>query len=127
MNNGTAEDHTSLVAAHHARIQALLNADLDALSKVVGEDLVFISAFGHTMAWPDVVASISSGSLKMLRMDAAGIKTRIYGDVGLLTYRAKTESEHDGEKIVTSTISVTVYVKRNGGWQMVSQQHSPLN
>ena len=52
MNNGTAEDHTSLVAAHHARIQALLNADLDALSKVVGEDLVFISAFGHTMAWP---------------------------------------------------------------------------
>ena len=127
MNNGTAEDHTSLVATHHARIQALLNADLDALRNVVGEDLVFISAFGHTMAWPDVVASISSGSLKMLRMDAAGIKTRIYGDVGLLTYRAKTESEHDGEKIVTSTLSVTVYVKRNGGWQMVSQQHSPLN
>ena len=126
MTNGTQTDHATLVAAHHARVQALLDGDLNALSKVVGEDLVFISAFGQTMVWPDVVNSIQSGSLKMLRMDSADIKTRIYGDVGLLTYKADTASEHDGEKIETSTLSVTVYVKREGGWQMVSQQHSPI-
>ena len=127
MTNGTPEDHDSLVAAHHARVQALLDGNLDALSKVVGKDLLFISAFGQTMVWPDVVKSIQSGSLKMLRMDSADIKTQIYGDVGLLTYKADTVSEHDGEKVETSTLSVTVYVKRDGGWQMVSQQHSPLS
>ena len=127
MTNGTPEDHDSLVAAHHARVQALLDGNLDALSKVVGKDLLFISAFGQTMVWPDVVKSIQSGSLKMLRMDSADIKTRIYGDVGLLTYKADTVSEHDGEKVETSTLSVTVYVKRGSGWQMVSQQHSPLS
>lgn len=125
MTDGTLEDHASLVAAHNARTQALLDGNLDELSKVVGEDLLFISAFGQTRTWPDVVASIQSGSLKMLRMDAADIETRIYGDVGLLTYKADTVSEDDGERIETSTLSVTVYVKRGGGWQMVSQQHSP--
>jgi len=127
MTNGSPEDHDSLVAAHHARVQALLDSDLSALSKVVGEDLVFISAFGQTMVWPDVVNSIQSGSLKMLRMGSVDIKTRIYGDVGLLTYKADTASLHDGEKIETSTLSVTVYIKRDDGWQMVSQQHSPLS
>ena len=126
MSEGSPEDHASLVTAHHARVQALLDGDLDALSKVVGEDLVFISAFGDTKVWPEVVTSIQSGSLKMRRMDSADISTRIYGDVGLLTYRADTESEDDGVKIETTTLSVTVYVKRDGGWQMVSQQHSPL-
>ena len=126
MNEASPEDHASLVAAHHARIKALLDGDLDALSKIVGEDLVFISAAGQTMTWPEVVTSFRSGSLKMLRMDSADIATRIYGDVGLLTYRAETESEHDGERVAASTLSVTVYVKRGGGWQMVSQQHSPL-
>ncbi len=126
MNSGTPEDHESLVTAHHARVAALLAGDLDALGKVVGKDLVFISAAGQTMKWPDVVTSIGSGSLKMLRMDSSNIETRIYGDVGLLTYKANTASEHDGEKVEATTLSVTVYVKRGNGWQMVSQQHSPL-
>ena len=94
MNDGSPEDHASLVAAHHARIQALLEGDLDALSKVVGEDLVFISAFGQTKTWPEVVTSIKSGALKMRRMDSADISTRIYGDVGILTFKADTVSEH---------------------------------
>ena len=126
MNDGSAEDHALLVAAHHARLQALLDGDLDALSKVVGEDLLFISAFGQTRTWPEVVTSIQSGALKMRRMDSADISTRIYSDVGILTFKADTVAEDDGVTVETSTLSVTVYVKRNGGWQMVSQQHSPL-
>ncbi len=126
MNDGSPEDHASLVAAHHARIQALLEGDLDALSKVVGEDLVFISAFGQTKTWPEVVTSIKSGALKMRRMDSADISTRIYGDVGILTFKADTVSEDDGVTFESTTLSATVYVKRNGGWQMVSQQHSPI-
>lgn len=126
MNNGSPEDHESLVAAHHARLQALLDGDLDALSKVVGEDLLFISAFGQTKTWPEVVASFESGALNMLRLDSADISTRIYGDVGILTFKADTVAEDEGVTVETSTLSVTVYVKRNGGWQMVSQQHSPL-
>ena len=126
MNDGSPEDHASLVAAHHARIQALLEGDLDALSKVVGEDLVFISAFGQTQTWPEVVTSIKSGALKMRRMDSADISTRIYGDVGILTFKADTVSEDDGITFESTTLSATVYVKRNGGWQMVSQQHSPI-
>ncbi len=126
MNDQSPEDHASLVAAHHARVQALLDGDLDALSKVVGEDLVFISASGQTRTWPEVVTSFETGSLKMRRMDSADIATRIYGDVGLLTYKADTVSEDEGVTIEATTLSVTVYVKRDIGWQMVSQQHSPL-
>ncbi len=126
MSDGSPEDHASLVAAHHARLQALLDGDLDALSQVVGEDLLFISAFGDTKTWPEVVISITSGALKMKLMESEDISTRIYGDVGILTFKAHTISEDGGESVETRTLSVTVYVKRDGGWKMVSQQHSPL-
>ena len=125
MNDSSSEDHASLIAAHHARLQALLDGDLDALSKVVGKDLLFISAFGDAKTWPEVKASFESGALNMLRLDSADISTRIYGEVGILTFKADTVAVDDGVTVETSTLSVTVYVKRDGGWQMVSQQHSP--
>lgn len=126
MNDGSPADHASLVAAHHARLQALLDSDLDALSKVVDEELLFISAFGDTKTWPEVVTSIKSGALNMKLMESDEISTRIYGEVGILTFKAHTISEDDGDTIETRTLSVTVYVKRDGNWKMVSQQHSPL-
>ena len=43
------EREQGLLAAHEARIAALVSGDLEALGQVVGEDLVFVNAAGKVM------------------------------------------------------------------------------
>ena len=64
--------------------------------------------------------------MQIMRMDASDISTRIYGDIGILIYKADGKSR-DGETVVKAiTRSTTVYAFRDGGWQMISQHQSRI-
>ncbi len=118
------DPHAALIAAHHARLRALLDGDTEALAKVVGEDMIFISATGASRMRPEVVAALQSGAMKIERMESSDVSTRIYGDVGILIYRSDTKMTDGGVTSEGVTRSTTVYVRRDGGWQMVSQHQS---
>jgi hypothetical protein len=121
-----ADRHASLIAAHETRLKALLAGDLEVLKTVVGEEMVFVSSFGGTSTRADVVAGFNAGIMQILRMDASDISTRIYGDIGILIYKANAKMR-DGETTVEGmTRSTTVYAFRDGGWQMISQHQSRI-
>ena len=116
----------SLVAAHDARLNALIVGDVDALAKVVAEDMRFIGPDGTEITRPDVVQSINDGTLRMERMDCYDMTVRIYGDVGVLLYSAQARTS-DGQNVFEGRVRcTTVYVWREAGWQMVSQHQSRL-
>ena len=118
--------HASLITAHETRLKALLAGDLEMLKTVVGEDMVFISSSGGTTTRADVIARFNAGTMQIMRMDASDISTRIYGDIGILIYKADGKSR-DGETVVeVITRSTTVYAFRDGGWQMISQHQSRI-
>lgn len=120
------ERHSSLVAAHTTRLQALLDGDLDVLRTVVGEDLVYVSSFGKMQTRPEVFSAFESGTLKILRMDASDISTRIYGDIGVLIYAADAKMIDGDVTVEGMTRSTTIYYFRDGGWQLVSQHQTRL-
>ena len=117
---------SSLVAAHHSRIQALLEGDLETLGKVVGEDLIFVSAHGKMQTRPEVFAAFESGALKIERMVSRDIAARLYGDIGILIYRADTKMTDGAVTIEGMTRSTTVYARRGDGWQLISQHQSRI-
>lgn len=118
--------HALLMRAHETRLKALLAGDLEMLKTVVGEDMVFVSSFGGTSTRADVIASFNAGTMQILRMDASDISTRIYGDIGILIYKADAKMR-DGDKVLEGmTRSTTVYAFRNGGWEMISQHQSRI-
>jgi len=121
-----AERTRSLIVAHETRLQALLDGDLDRLRTVVGEDLVFVSSFGKAIARPEVFAAVEAGTMKILKMDASDISTRLYGDIGILIYNADTKVIDGDVTVEGMTKSTAVYVWRDGGWQMVSQHQSRI-
>ena len=126
MNDNLNDLHASLVTAHHTRIQALLDGDLNVLSTVVGEDLVFVSSHGKTKTRSEVFAGYQSGTLKIERMDSSNISTRIYGEIGILIYKADAKMMDGDTSIEGMTLSTSVYTRREGGWQLVSQHVSPI-
>jgi hypothetical protein len=121
-----ADQHESLIAAHETRLRALLDGDLDTLRTVVGEDLIFIAPNGMTKTRPEVFAAAEAGTLRILRMDASGVSTRLYGDIGVLIYDADAKMIDGDTMIEGMTRSTTIYVYRDGGWQLVSQHQSRL-
>lgn len=116
----------ALIKAHETRLKALLDGDLDLLSTVVGEDMEFISPTGKTTTRADVIAAFKAGTMKIHRMDARDISTRLYGDIGILIYTADGKTTHGDTTVEGTTRSTTVYAHRNGGWQMISQHQSML-
>lgn len=121
-----ADRRASLIAAHETRLKALLAGDLELLKTVVGEDMVFVSAFGGTSTRADVIAGFNAGTMEILRMDVSDISVRIYGDIGILIYKADGKAR-DGETVTEGlTRSTTVYAFRDGGWEMISQHQSRI-
>jgi ketosteroid isomerase-like protein len=121
-----ADRHESLLKAHETRLKALLEGDLDLLRTVVGEDMVFVSSGGKASTRAEVIEAFKAGTMKIQRMDASDISTRLYGDIGILSYTADGKTTHDGITVEGMTRSTTVYAYRDGGWQMVSQHQSRL-
>lgn len=121
-----AERHKSLIQAHETRLKALLDGDLDSLATVVGEDMEFVSTHGKTTTRAEVIEAFKAGTMKIHRMDASDISTRLYGDIGILSYTADGKTTHGDITTEGMTRSTTVYAYRDGGWRMVSQHQSRL-
>ena len=126
MNDTIENLETSLVAAHDARLKAVMEGDLDALRRVVGEDMIYVSATGQARTRAEVFEAFSSGALKMLRMEASEVKTRLYGDIGILIYKADAKFVDGSVTVEGQTRSTTIYARRNGCWEMISQHQSKI-
>jgi hypothetical protein len=59
-------------------------------------------------------------------MDSSNISTRIYGEIGILIYKADTKMMDGDTSVEGMTRSTSVYTRREGGWQLVSQHVSPI-
>ncbi len=116
--SGAEED---LIDAHHSRIDALVAGDLEALSHIVGEDLVFVNANGRSMRRPEIFAAFEAGTMAVQRIESSDIEVRLYGDTAILAYRALTTVQ-DGDSLIDGlTQNTCVFIHRDGRWQMVSQ------
>ncbi|MEM7406389.1 MAG: nuclear transport factor 2 family protein [Pseudomonadota bacterium] len=119
-------NEASLMAAHQARLDALIANDTEALAQVVGEDMTFIGPDGGQISRADVVAAIHAGTLITERMDCFDISTRLYGDIGVLLYSAHARTSDGVVTFEGRVRCTTVYYWRDGGWQMVSQHQSRM-
>ena len=117
-------DREGLLAAHNARIRALLDGDVEALNALVAADMIFIGPTGSTMTRDKVALAITQGTMQFLRMDCADVSTVLYGNTGVLRYAADSETRVDSVVHVSRTRSTTVYVHRDDAWQMVAQHQS---
>ncbi len=126
MAKETEETIETLIAAHHARLNALMAGDRDAVARVVAEDMHYVSAVGHVQTRADVFEAIGSGELVIEKMEARDLQARIYGDIGILIYAADTRMRQGGRLVNGMTRSTTVYERRAGNWMMISQHQSSL-
>jgi ketosteroid isomerase-like protein len=113
-------------AAEQARAAALLKADTTAISKLTADDFVEISRLGTLRTKADNLRDIASGNLKLLTVQYDSTNVRRYGDVAVLRAIANNTGMFHGTPFAGRVWYTRVFVWRDGRWQAVTMQQTPI-
>lgn len=122
---GEAADE-AVRAAEAARREALLRGDTLALSRMTAAEFYEVSRFGVVRSRSMNLQEIASGALKLLTIRYDSTTVHTYGDVAVLTAIADNTGEYRGTPFSGRIRYTRVFVRRDGRWQAVAMQHTPM-
>ena len=119
----TTQLEQEVLAAHSERLRALVSGDVATLNRVLSDDLTYTSVAGRVQSKAEIIADVKSGALKVTTADANDVKVRVYaGATAVLNYRSAARFVDNGQNIAGALQATSMYVKRDGRWQIVAQQ-----
>ena len=114
-------------AADAERVRALLANDFAALEALLGDDLTYVHSNGMLDTKASYIGSLRSGASRYLTMDMSDVSVRaLGGDVALLNAKFEARVLVRGSEVNPKPRVMIVYVKRDGRWQMVAWQSTPI-
>lgn len=113
-------------ALEDSRTQAVLHADTAALARMVADDFVEIARTGQLRTKSDNIRDLASGRLRLLTLEHDSVTVRMYGDVGVLTAIARQTGTFAGFPFAGNIRYTRIFVRRDGRWQAVLMQQTPL-
>jgi hypothetical protein len=119
-------DEDSVRALETRRGQALLRADTTALSRMTADEFVEISRLGTLRTRSDNLRDVGSGVLKLTSVKYDSVSVRIYGDVAILRAIADNTGTMRGFPFAGRIWYTRIFVRRDGRWQAVAMQHTPI-
>lgn len=122
--NPAAED--SVRALEDARAQALMRGDTVALSRMTAVEFNELTRFGTIRTRVANLRDVASGVLKLASVHHDSLTVRIYGDVAILQGIAESAGTMGGMPFSGRVRYTRVFVRRDGRWQAVTMQHTPM-
>ena len=122
--NPAAED--SVRALEEARGQALIRGDTVALSRMTAVEFNELTRLGTMRNRAANLRDVSSGMLHLLTVRYDSLAVRIYGDVAILQGIADNTGTMGGMPFSGKIRYTRVFVRRDGRWQAVTMQHTPM-
>ena len=120
----TPED--SVRAGEEARGRALLAADTAALSRMVAAEFTEVSRLGTLRTRADNLRDVASGDLRLTSVKYDSLAVRLYGDVAVLQGIADNTGTFRGFPFRGRIRYTRVFVRRDGRWQAVTMQQTPM-
>jgi len=106
---------------------AMLNGDATALSSLLADDYMGITASGTLQTKENLLAELRTGKVRFTVLDISDRKIRFYGATALVTCRAEVKGTTPEGAVSGSDRYTRVYVRQPGGaWKIVSFEASPI-
>jgi ketosteroid isomerase-like protein len=113
-------------AAEGQRIQALLAADFATVDRLLADELTYT----HSNAKRDNKAAYMepflSGRTRYQRLEPSEISVRVYGDTAIMTGRMLSVALVAGAESRTDLRFTSVWILRDGRWQMAAWQSAKV-
>jgi ketosteroid isomerase-like protein len=107
-------------------VAAILRGDLPFLERTYAEGYTYTGPDGRSRNRAEALADLRSGATKFDTIDADDRQVHLYGDTAVVTGREKLKGK-DARGAFDSVVRYTaVYVMRDGRWQEVAFQATPV-
>ena len=113
-------------AAELKRFEAATKVDLDALAKLLGDDLTYTHSTGALQTKAQLLDDLKTGKLQFKKIEPADLQVRVFGTTAVINGTAKLAVVSNGEAKDVSLRFTDVWVNRAGHWQMVAWQSTKL-
>ena len=105
---------------------ALLKRDSAGFGRLFAEDAVLTSPDGTVQTKAQLLADVKSGSLALESSEIADMKVHAHGDAAVVTYSTTDKGKYKGQDVSGRYRWTDVFVRRNGTWQIVASQGTPI-
>ena len=120
------EDEQQIRHINEAWVDALTHGDTETLNRVMDDQCIFSYVLeGDDKA--QFLSDIESGELRVDTLSRENVEVSIYGSTGVLTALDTAVWTYRGQLIEGPYRTLHVYAKREGQWQIVAIQASPLS
>lgn len=122
----TINDEQEIRHSNEAWVAALERGDTATLSALMDEGCIFsYSLEGDDKA--QFIADVDAGDLQVHSLKRDNVEVRIYGETGVLLAFDTADWNYKGQHIQNHYRTIHVYTKRDGRWQIVTIQASPIS
>ncbi len=111
---------------------AFVHRDIAALDRLMADDYFSTNAAGEFHNKKEVLAWVEAGSFAVSSYETADFLVRVYGDTAVVTGRSTWKGQIKGQEHLQGRDSAVhvrhtqVWVKRQGHWQVVAWQGTPI-
>jgi ketosteroid isomerase-like protein len=116
----------SLRACEAALRKAQLSGDVDALEKLVDEELVFVGPNGAIYGKEDDLDGHRRGVIHITRLDPSEERIQRFGDVAVVTVRMEMSGTFEGQPFAGPFRYTRVWRARADGWRIVAGHVSAI-
>jgi ketosteroid isomerase-like protein len=106
--------------------EAYPNADIAALDRVIADDWVCIDGSGTVIGKKDLLDRVGSSPNPLDSHKFDEIQLRLFGDTAIVTGRLSGAGTDETGAFEFSQRYTRVYLKRDGVWQAVATQVTPV-
>lgn len=122
--NPAVED--SIRALEEARGQALLRGDTATISRMTAVEFNELTRFGTVRGRAANLRDVGSGMLHLTTVRFDSLTVRVYGDVAVLQGITDNTGTMGGVAFSGRIRYTRVFVRRDGRWQAITMQHTPM-
>ena len=121
-----ADVEREVLAADAGRVKALLANDFAALELLLGDDLTYVHSNGMLDTKESYLSGLRSGASRYLSMDMSDVAVRASGDTAVINAKFDARVLVRGNEVHPTPRVLIVYMKRDGRWQMIAWQSTPI-
>ncbi len=117
----SAEDEASLLKAEDQLFAADVQHDTATIARGFADEAIFVHANGKVETKTDYLRATAKANFPIKSIDTANRVVRIFGKVGIVR---GTKNLVVGDMHLSGSY-LTVYIMRDGRWQMLDEQSAP--
>jgi ketosteroid isomerase-like protein len=115
-----------VIQAERAWVEAHRRLDIAALEQLMADEYRHIQADGKVVDKAADLASYQTGDRFWEFAESDEYDVQLHGQTAVLIGRWRAKGINAGERFDYAARFISVYVKRDGRWQMVAAQSTPL-